>query len=578
MEADLEKYNEIKAYAKDLVGKYGRRNEIMEGIENEYLMHKTDEDIALEKSNPSIALTKSPDARNSIKGVVRLLTTTRPEVSVPAEKNNPDAEDVADKLEMAGNALLAANDRYSRRPLHYDATLSAVLYDALNIEVVSTKDLVEQSANLSPAKKERIKKLSKATPYIFKVLHPRECYPVWDDFGLQSFLRVSRVTVGSVLDAYESAKNILGTVEDLGNGYGKKTVDRMDTVTLYDYWDDTYRCVWLEGYDKPLMCEPHELKFIPIVSATMEGSGMFSEPEDQHEPFLYTAYESGITQRKTEALTAMSTMQRVYGFNPAFVVQKGDAGQEIPQMERVGLFQMFVLEPGQTITPMLNKGVIDPSTLTAYQIFADLGEQSTIFKSTLGGSQAGTYSETALLSQLGRIPLETVRAMTGRAIADALEIAFEWARTSGGVKAFNYQSGALAEIAPDMIPEFINIDVVLEVGLPQDKLQQMTVATQAVKDGITSLEYAHENYLGIKQSSQMKREMLKERIINMLIETQLQQAFAPPQPPQQPAQEGGLPPGIPPEMMQGGMGGPEIPMQEQQMMPPEEMGGLEGLA
>lgn len=567
MEADLEKYNEIKAGAKDLVGKYGRRNEIMEGIENEYLMHKTDEDIALEKSNPSIALTKSPDARNSIKGVVRLLTTTRPEVSVPAEKNNPDAKEVADNLEMAGNALLAANDRYSRRPLHYDATLSAVLYDALNIEVVSTKDLVEQSANLSPAKKERIKKLSKATPYIFKVLHPRECYPVWDDFGLQSFLRVSRVTVGSVLDAYDTAREVLGG-----------DVDRMDTVALYDYWDDTYRCVWLEGYDKPLMSEEHGLKFIPIVSATMEGSGLFSEPEDQHEPFLYTAYESGITQRKTEALTAMSTMQRVYGFNPAFVVQKGDAGQEIPQMERVGLFQMFVLEPGQTITPMLNKGVIDPSTLTAYQIFADLGEQSTIFKSTLGGSQAGTYSETALLSQLGRIPLETVRAMTGRAIADALEIAFEWARTSGGVKAFNYQSGALAEIAPDMIPEFINIDVVLEVGLPQDKLQQSTIAANLRREGMASLEWIHENIMGVKQSSQMVREIWKERIKDILMQQAVQQMTQPPQPPQQPAPGGAPPQGLPPEMMQGGMGGPEMPVQEQQMMPPEEMGGLEGLA
>lgn len=247
-------------------------------------------------------------------------------------------------------------------------------------------------------------------------------------------------------------------------------------------------------------------------------------------------------------------------------------------MERVGLFQMFVLEPGQTITPMLNKGVIDPSTLTAYQIFADLGEQSTIFKSTLGGSQAGTYSETALLSQLGRIPLETVRAMTGRAIADALEIAFEWARTSGGVKAFNYQSGALAEIAPDMIPEFINIDVVLEVGLPQDKLQQSTIAANLRREGMASLEWIHENIMGVKQSSQMVREIWKERIKDILMQQAVQQMTQPPQPPQQPAPGGAPPQGLPPEMMQGGMGGPEMPVQEQQMMPPEEMGGLEGLA
>lgn len=579
---------EIRSYCKALVDTHSARDNIASGIENEYMMHKTPEDEALEKASTSVALTKSPDARNSVKGVVRLMTTTRPEIKIPTPTNDYEAKRIADEMEQVAEAMLAASDRYNRRPLHYDATLSAVLYDEVHLQVISTQDLVDTAEGVSKVRLAKLKKLAATTPYVFEALSPRQGYPVWDNLGLQAYHSRRKVSIGSIVDRYGEAAKTL---------FQSRGVDvdaeRLKLVTLCDYWDETYRHVWVDGYDGDLLLDEHGLPFIPIIASTVEGSGLFSSPEDQREPFLYTDYASGLSQRKTEALTAMATMGRVLGFSPAFVVQNADPLQEIPQMERVGLFQMFVLGPGQTITPMLNKGLIDPSTLTAYETFRLLGEESTIFKSILGQSQSDTYSQTALLSQLGRIPLETVRSMTGRAIADALEVAFEWMRRSSGTsKAYNYAAGTAAAINPQDIPEYINIEVDLSVSMPQDKLQQARIASTLKDRGLASTEWIHEEIMGIGQSGAMQRTIIKEQVQQALVQLKLQQMLqmaaqqqqamagqpmpggrplAGPQVPEEPATLQGLPP----EMIAGGMAGPEEPGFMQQMEPP--IPGEEGM-
>lgn len=583
--------DEIRSYCKSLVDTHSRRDDIARGIENEYLMHETPEDEALKRASASVALTKSPDARNSVKGVVRLMTTTRPEIKIPAATNDYEGKRISDEMEQVASAMLAASDRYNRRPLHYDATLSAVLYDEVHLQVISTQDLVDTAEGVSKVRLAKLRKLAATTPYIFEVLNPRQGYPVWDNLGLKAYHSRRKVSIGSIIDQYgDSARSLLrarGVDVD---------ADWLKLVTLCDYWDEIYRNVWIDEYDGDLLIDEHELPFIQIIASTIEGSGLFSSPEDQREPFLYTDYLSGLSQRKTEALTAMATMGRVLGFSPVFVVQNADPMQEAPQMERVGLFQMFVLGPGQTITPMLNKGLIDPSTLTAYETFRVLGEESMIYKSVLGQSQSDTFSQTALLSQLGRIPLETVRSMTGRAIADALEVAFEWLRLSSGTsKVYDYTAGAVASINPRDIPEYINIEVDLSVAMPQDKLQQAQIASTLKDRGLASTEWIHEEIMGIGQSGAMQRTIIKEQVQQALVQLKLQQMLQMAAQQQQQAMAGpgqpmpGGPPmagpqvpeepatlqGIPPEMMEGGLGMPEQPGFMQQMEPP--IPGEEGL-
>ena len=574
-------YNEIRTYCDNLRGQHEKRDTQAQGMEDMYLMHKTQHDEALEAISKDVVLTKSTDERVAIQGVLRLLTTTVPSITMPRDKNDVAYMETSDDIERLGNALLASSDKTTLKPLHYNATLCGSLYDELQIQVVCTADLVEAAEGASPAALARAKRVAALTPYQFIALNPKSGYPVWDTLGLQAYHRQTTVTLGQVVDQYGK------TVEELIATSGK-TLDevRLNPVTLYDFWDTTYRCTWLDGYDRPVMMEEHGLPFIPIVASIAEGSDLFDSAEDKREPFLLTVFKSKLDQRKTEALTAMATMNRVRGFSPTLRFKRGEPGQDVPTMGRLGLFQFVDVPAGAEFDEMPHAS--DPATMDMLSIANGKTEAATIYNSVLGASQSNTYSQTALLSQLGRIPLDTVRAQTGRAIADAVEIAIEWIRVRAKpLSVRNYRSGALSDIDPSTIPEYINLDCNLDVALPQDKLQAANIASTLLKAGIVSEEWIMEEILKIGQPSQMQKTILKEQVTKALAGVETQKLIALSQQPagQVPGQQPSQVPeqmqpgpeqmqGIPPEMLAGGMGGPEMAMGEQQMLPPEEGMGL----
>jgi hypothetical protein len=575
-------FAETVAYSAELVGLHSERNKAALGYEDMYLMHKTEFDKTLEKISTDVVLTKSTDERVAIQAVLRLLATTIPKVKMPTEKNDVSGQDKADKIERLGAALFASSDRVTRKPAHYNATLCGALYDEIQVEVECTQDMLDaldedtrerKKADLPPVTeyaRKRIERIAKTSPYIFHIENPRGGYPIWDNYGIQAMLKVKNVTLGSVLDHYgATAYRILGAQhQELG------TV-RMNPVTLNSYEDGQYRCIWMEEYAQPLLIAEHGLPFLRWACVTAEGSDIFDKPEDQRTPFLYTVYKSHLDERKTEALTALFTANRVKGFSPLMVFTKGADSDSVPTEQRLGLFKYIEVPPGAKWEERPH--VTDPATADGLNIADAKTEGATIFKSVLGQSQSDTFSQTALLSQLGRIPLETIKDMTGRVLADALEIAMQWIKHNGrGVKVKDYRSGVLAEIKPKEIPDYINLDVKLNVSLPQDKLQAATIAKTLLDVGIVSKEWIQENVLDIDQSKQMTKDIWKERASELRYAQMLEQMMAAEQQPQQPVpqaqEQPGAVPGIPPEMMAGGMGGPEMPMQEQ--MPGEEMAGL----
>lgn len=561
-------FAEVRGYAKELRSAHSERDEMLKDIEGMYLMHKTAGDVALEAGSPDIALTKSPDERVAIQAVVRLLTTSVPKVSMPREANY-GKEDTSDMIEKGANALLASSDRANRRPMHYDAVLSGALYDLVSIRVSCAEDIMDQleEGGMSAGAKERMKRALKHTPFIFEVLNPLTVYPVWDMYGLKAQLNVTKVKVKDIVGLYgEKALKLLGEEDELRD------------KELWDYTDDQYRVVWCG--DEYLVCEEHGLPFLNIATSTVSGSGLFSEAVDQYEPFLYTVYRSGMDQRKTEALTATATMGRVYGLSPLLKYTRGPNDEEPPATQQVGLFSLWDVPNGAQLEPVLNKGITDPSVWNNLQLWMQKTEEATIYKSVLGQSQSNTYSQTALLSQLGRIPLDIIASMTGRCIADALEVALRWIKLNKkGVKAYNRNDGALTEIDPELIPDYFNLNCKLKPALPQDKLQSAQVAVTLVQAGVTSIAWVQENILDIEQPQDMRKEIWMEHFQDELAKLELQKAVM--QPAQQKQEQeqaeqmanpeemllGGAG-GIPREVLAGGMGGPAAPTIEEQMTPP----------
>ena len=164
----------------------------------------------------------------------------------------------------------------------------------------------------------------------------------------------------------------------------KKDVDseRLKEMTLMDYWDGQYRCTWVDGCEgflcwKNMVCRSSRLSLLP-----REGSDLFDAPEDQREPFLLTVWLSRMDQRKTEALTAMATRNRINGFSPRLAFTRGDAVQDVPSSEKMGLFTYVDVPPGSKWEERPNITV--PGDCGFVSLFDAKTEGATIFKITIG--------------------------------------------------------------------------------------------------------------------------------------------------------------------------------------------------
>lgn len=608
-------FKEIFEYSNQVKASYSNRDKIARGIENMYLMHKTDEDKELERMFEGVALTKSTDERVAIKNVVRILSTSTPRFAVP-KNQNALPQTTADMLEKGANALLTSSDRANRRPLKYDAVLPATLFDLCIIRTTCTQDyldaLMEQEddakskgvkltydeARSLDVQKRRVEQFVNSSPYVFDSIYPLGAYPVWDRYGLKGIRTDTVLNPRDVIASYgRKAKEIIAA-----NG----TVDYSKNVTLCMYTDDLYNVVWLKDKQEFILMEEHKMPGMNVVANQIEGSSMFTNVEDQFEPFLYTVYMSGLDQRKTEAMTAMYTNMRMFGLTTTLVFTEGDATDEDPVIEKTngGLVQYVRVPKGGQWGPMLNKGLVDPATWNGLQLAVEKTEQATIYRQTTGGSsQPGdAYSKTALLSQLGRIPVESIRVLVGRTMADAVGFALKWVKEKKTkVSAYNYEEGALVEIVPADIPEYFNLECRLDLALPVDKLQQANTASLLIQSGVVSEEWVQDEILNIDQPKEMQKAILVEKLAKALIERTVQQILAPPAPPPPPeganmapgspqtgvppelammlqgAQGGGPPPampGAPPEMMRAGMGGPEqLPMEGEMMRTTAPPGG-----
>jgi hypothetical protein len=243
--------------------------------------------------------------------------------------------------------------------------------------------------------------------------------------------------------------------------------------------------------------------------------------------------------------------------------------------------------------------LIDPSVREGLQLATQKVQESTLYPQALGAPVEGdsTFSELALLSQSGRLPLVGTQRRGGWGLGQVMEMCLSWMKLEGG----KAKAQGIDLKASD-IPEYVQVDCKLDVKLPQDKLQQANIA-QMITNGenpLVSNEWARREILNVGQSGDMDRQIWTEKastmMFQMFMQQQMQQAQMQAQQAQQQAmmaqqqqpQPGQMPPGMsqgmPPGMQQGApqgqmpMGaGPQMSPEQAQMIQgglPPEMGGM----
>ena len=582
---DHKMFTHTMEHATHVLSRAQARNNMFRRMEDRYWMRWKDEQVVRDKMD-NVKLTKSPRARNAVKGAESLLIATDPQITIPYEINNAEAKAKSSKMEKHGNAMWFASGRVQKRPTHYDVVKSALVYSMVNIAITSTKDLVDYGSDV-PAIKARYEQINARTPYLFEVWNPKTCYPEFDSCGLRSFYRKVQTTSGNVIENWgKRAEDAISRIDKLPSRY--------DTVVLHDFYDLEYRTVWVDGSEQPIYQDKHGLPFIPIVSQLISGSRLFEDREanrdnrkvveEMFEPFLWTLDESKIIERQNLLLTVLYTITFAVGANPMFVeyLINPDSPPDIDESTPGKTIRMRV---GERREPMV-KQVIDPSLIESWNTALQLEEESTIYRQTLGQPLGGSapYSMGALMHQAGRLPLLVPQRLSGWAIGEALETAYRWIKHDGNDAPARYKENDIT-LAPDDIPDHFEVTCKLDISLPQDNLNNANVAAMASggDDPITSKRWVRENLLNIGQSEEMQGEIWDEQSSNVqyrrYLMDQLAQLAQAEQMAMQPGPASGIPGAKPPGAMpptQPNMMGPDqgqppiVPPAQDEEFPPEE--------
>jgi hypothetical protein len=512
-----------------------------------------------------IKLTISPEARNKALGAIRLMTAADPKFSVPFDKNNQKAKDTSSLLEKAAAAMWLVSGRIRQNPVHYDAVTSAVLWAEMHIGVNATADLLEHAKGSSKASQMRFEKIAAQTPYMFEVYDPRTGFPDFDDYGLSSFYRKVSMKSGKVLDAWG----------ELALKSGLTATKRFEDVEYCDYWDNEWHAVWIKGSGEPLLFAQHNLPCIPIVAQITDGSFLHKNEESKRQPFLYGLWKSGLWKRQNLALTVIYSTMFALASNPTFIEKVQDENRDLKVDYSVpgGKIKMLVNEDFYALA----KNIIDPSIVQGLELAQKMIEESTIYSQALGQELGGNapYSLYALVNQAGRLPLVTLQRRGSWAIAKAVELAFTMMKDVGGKNKVDGKDKLIEVVGKD-IPDNLIIEAKLDIDLPQDKKQMITMALQGIAAKFFSKEFGRREFAGIEQSDEMSEAIWAEDLAELELQKDFQIQLAKvqaeiqasiPQPGQPQGQPQGMPPGQPQGIPQGG---------QQQGIPPELMQQLAG--
>lgn len=459
--------------------------------------------------------TMSPSAYNSITGAVRLLTATDPQFNVSSEKGNKLARGAADRLEAAAKIMWDSSGRITGRKLHYEMALSSLL----NAEIVAyssaTADLVEYAQQTQrKGNIVRAQRAQRLTPYLLAAHNPAACYTERDMLGVSAVLRSERVTWGSVC-------NIYGDDAKAAGGLGASA---SDMVMINEWWDYDRRVVWVDGHNDPIVWQPNEDDYLPVVSAITDGSLLWPEPERQRTPFLYALAKSKIWQRQNLMLTVIYSLVFGIGSNP-LLVHETDDDSDLQVDHSVPGFA-FKIKKGDRLSA-LNEKVLDPSLMQGWQLALGIDEESTIPRVALGAPPAGSmpFSAISLLAQSGRLPLIGTRQGIGDVAAELIGNSLQGMKRTGSGKLYD-RSGLEIDLSQDEIPQDVPIDCVVDVSLPQDKLQ-MANAALALKQGeLVTTEWIQQNILGVGQTGKMSQDMMREQLGKFMLQEFFKQTSA----------------------------------------------------
>lgn len=492
-------FRNIRDHAMDLKGIHAERDSEFDEYEKMYLL-KFDAVHSKFQDQDIVKRTPSPSARNKVLNACRLMMSQDPVFSAKSSRWDDT------KIEAIENNISRWWDqagRAARRPLHYDMILSAVLYDEMHTAVTIMKDY--QAYNKNDKRAERIGKM---TPILFQSWNPRQGYPEFDELGLCSYYRESDVRWSYVAQKYKDL------IEEKYEYVNKRATDN---VTLKIFYDLTHYAIWIDNANQPLVCEEHGLPCIPIDVTMTNGSNFFQHEEDRRQPLLFAIKRSNLWQRESLLYTVLYSLLFSIGVSPTYVF-KSDTEDDL-DIQNDGALTYIKMKKGDTIETLGSKGILPPEVQQLSEMTTDLIDGASMYNTAFGEKNfnSQTFSETSLLQQAGRLPLIGPQRLGGFGVSSVVEMALALMKAKG--LSFNRNG---IRIKASEIPDDLEIKAKLDVILPQEKLQMVTVGLNMQKLGMPD-EYIQNNLLGITNTKEIRKMFVQQQAEAAILEQKLKE-------------------------------------------------------
>lgn len=485
----VDEIEDIKQQANTLAGGAGALKGLYDRYEEVYFMTGGEKPRGTTIDENDWKVTVSPNGRNAVTGMKRLLDTS--EVHVKVTINGGETAPNSDTIEDGLLRILTQSGIMRRARIEKDLNLSAVLYGPAVLAAESVQDLL--TVQTDPERKKFLEQIARRTPFLLRAITPKESFSRWGEFGMNAHLRKFKMTGANIQEAW-----------------GAEDLARDQKYTVNDWQDRSVRVAWVEGRSDALIASRHNMPSMNIAARFAGGTSLFDESDKQSQSFLYAHTKGEWDKRENLFWTYLFTALYSQGLPGPLLIVDPDSlqpGQETVHIDFTGGVRKIIGKATATNFP-----VIDGDTLRIKEFMDAINSESTIYKQTLGENISGTtFSGLAMLSSAGQLPLEDPKEAIGFTFRDIFQHILERIKLEGIDNPW---------IKPQDIPDEYEIEVTLEPKLPQDNLRNAQVATAL--GPLVSDEWKRENLLQINDSDAMTKQVLKEQMLNGMIAAMMQ--------------------------------------------------------
>lgn len=510
MEINLsqEEIQKLRTRRNQVRGLYAGRNEMFERYEEIYFLKNAEAPKISDVDAQDIKKTISPNGRDKVTGLKRILDTSEVHIKVK-EKGSNEKIDKSDEIETALKTMLQVSGEYKPAKPERDMNLASILYGPVVLSCDSVDDLIaakvkEGDSGASKFIKRQLETIKKRTPFLIDTLNPKCSFPEFGQYGMVGHLHEYKEKGSVIKERWGVEGTSISdsqdyTVQDFFH-YDQRLVEAGSTTLFAGTWIAENEDGEVEG-----------ITSIPVFVRLAGGSTLFDKPEEQLGSFLYSYAKGEWDKRENLFWTYLFTSIYTKGLTGLTVLLDPDNptdadGNPSIKVNYAGNIK-FITAKGQVTDPK----VINGDVIQLRQLMEEQTSASTIQNQTIGGtSDASTFSSYVMQMNAGKLPTIDAIEAQKQCYKDLFLHILQRIKSEGIDNDL---------IKPADIPDDIELEVTIEPNLQQDDLRNAQIVSQLKGSGANvSDEWINTNLLKIADSGEMFKQKTREEIKKAIVQ------------------------------------------------------------